>query len=415
MNTMTGRRHGKSVLILVENLPVPHDRRVWLEATSLQQAGFHVSVISPCPPKAKGWDVIDDVHVYRYNPPPTTRRRISFVWEFFYCWVVTFLLSLVVWAREGINAVHACNPPDTFWLIGRFYQLFGKKYVFDHHDLCPELYEVKFPKKRGRAYKGIVWLEKMQFRTADWVISTNESYKQIAVDRGGLPSSRVTVVRSGPDLSSFKRVPASGIYKKSFKYLAVYLGVMDPQDSLDSLLRSFHHIVFELKRTDIGYLLIGGGDAEKDTQKLAAQLGLNDYVQFTGFLRGDPLLAALSEADIAVVPDPMTPLDDKSTKNKVIEYMALGIPQVCYDLKETRFSAQQAAVYVTAGDEVEFAQSVVDLLDDPEKRQQMVEFGVERVKTSLAWNYSREILINIYENLLEIPEPDRMAQAEGNS
>ncbi|MHB1459964.1 MAG: glycosyltransferase family 4 protein [Armatimonadota bacterium] len=414
MSEQPAKRHGKSVLILVENLPVPHDRRVWLEATSLQEAGFHVSVISPCPPKSKKWDVIDDVHVYRYNPPPTTRRRISFVWEFFYCWMVTFGLSLVVWAREGIDAVHACNPPDTFWLIGRFYQLFGKKYVFDHHDLCPELYAVKFPKKRGRAYKGIVWLEKMQFKSADWVISTNESYRQVAIERGGLPPERVTVVRSGPDLSSFKRLPTSGAYKGQFKYLAVFLGVMDPQDNLDSLLRSFHHIVYSLQRTDIGYLMIGGGDAEKDAHALVKKLGLGEYVQFTGFLRGETLLLALSEADIAVVPDPMTPLDDKSTKNKVIEYMALGIPQVCYDMKETRFSAQQAAAYVTPGNEQEFARTVVELLDDPERRQKMAQFGIDRVINNLAWNYSRDVLINIYENLLDVPQTDRVTQTEGN-
>lgn len=410
---MAEQRRGKSILIIVENLPVPHDRRVWLEATSLQKAGYSVSVISPCPSQAKRWDTIDGVHVFRYNPPHTTKWRISFVWEFFYCWVVSFMLSLVVWKKHGIDIIHACNPPDTFWLIGRFYQHFGKKYVFDHHDLCPELYEVKFPKKRGRAYKGIVWLEKMQFKTANWVISTNESYKKIAVNRGGLPDECVTVVRSGPDLSTFRRKETSGEYKQDFSHLAVYLGVMDPQDSLDSLLRSFHHIVYNMKRTDIGYLLIGGGDAEKDTQKLAAELGLDDYVHFTGFLRGEPLLHALSEADIAVVPDPYTPLDDKSTKNKVIEYMALGIPQVCYDLKETRFSAQQAAVYVQPGDEVAFAETVVKLLDDPETRHAMGQYGIERVKTSLAWNYSRDVLIGVYDNLLDIKADEVMIQTEG--
>ncbi len=414
MSEQPAKRHGKSVLILVENLPVPHDRRVWLEATSLQKAGFHVSVISPCPPKAKKWDVIDDVHVYRYAPPPTTKRRISFVWEFFYCWMVTFALSLVIWAREGIDAVHGCNPPDTFWLIGRFYQLFGKKYVFDHHDLCPELYAVKFPKKRGRAYKGVVWLEKMQFKSADWVISTNESYRQVAIERGGLPPERVTVVRSGPDLSNFHRVTPTGEFKRNFKYLAVYLGVINPQDNLDSLLRSIHHIVFELKRTEIGYVIVGGGDALQDLKKLSTTLGLDEYVQFTGFIRGEQLLVALSDADIAVVPDPKTPLDDKSTFNKVIEYMALGIPQICYDLKESRFSAQEAAVYITPGDEQEFGRKLVELLDDPTKRQEMAQFGINRVKNALAWNFSRDILVDVYENLLDVPQTDRVTQTEGN-
>lgn len=390
---------GKKILIIVENLPVPYDRRVWLEATSLVEEGFEVSVISPRRKGDTPYAVIDGVHVYRYKMYPPTRGLLSYLWEIFYCWVMTFWLSLVVWRRRGIDVVHACNPPDTYWLLGRFYKLFGKKYVFDHHDLNPELYESRFG-KRGWIYRVLLWLERQQFRTADMVIATNESYRQVAIQRGGVPPERVVVVRSGPDLNRFRRVAPNESLKRGKRFLAVYLGVMGPQDGVDYLIRAVEHVVHTFGRQDIQFALVGDGDVRSELEALSCQKGLDKWVYFTGFQYGDALLEILSTADIAVAPDPKTAFNDLSTHNKVIEFMAMGLPVVSFDLKETRYSAGEAAVYATPNDEREFAQRIIELLDDPERRGRMGEYGLQRVREHLAWEHSRKVLIKLYHDLL---------------
>lgn len=390
---------GKKILIIVENLPVPFDRRVWMVATSLVQAGFHVSVISPRKPGDVPRAVIDGVHVYRYKMYPPTRGIISFLWEFTYCWVMTFWLSLVVWKREGFDVIHACNPPDTYWLLGRFWKLFGQKYVFDHHDLNPELYESRFG-KRGGIYKILLWLEKQQFRTADRVIATNESYRQVAIQRGGVPPERVVVVRSGPNLSRFHRATPDESLKRGKQYLAVYLGVMGPQDGVDYLIRSAEHVVRTFGREDVQFVLVGDGDVRSDLEALVRDKGLDEWITFTGRIPDEDLLRVLSTADVALAPDPKNPLNDVSTMNKVVEYMAMGLPIVSFDLKESRYSAEEAAVYATPNDEREFAQRIIELLDNPERRRQMGEYGIERVRKHLAWEHSQKVLVQLYTNLL---------------
>ncbi|MCS6829866.1 MAG: glycosyltransferase family 4 protein [Armatimonadota bacterium] len=390
---------GKRILIIVENLPVPYDRRVWLEATSLVQEGFHVSVISPRRKGDTPCAVIDGVHVYRYKMYPPTRGLLSYLWELSYCWVMTFWLSLLIWRREGIDAVQACNPPDTYWLLGRFYKLFGKKYVFDHHDLNPELYESRFG-KRGWIYRVLLWLEKQQFRTADRVIATNESYRQIAIQRGGVPPDKVVVVRSGPDLSRFQRVAPNEALKRGKRFLAVYLGVMGPQDGVDYLIRAVEHVVHTFGRRDIQFALVGDGDVRPDLEAATHEKGLDEWVYFTGFQYGEALLEILSTADVAVAPDPKSEFNDLSTHNKVIEFMAMGLPVVSFDLKETRYSAGEAAVYATPNDEREFALRIIELIDDPERRQQMGEYGLQRVRKHLAWEHSRKVLVQLYTELL---------------
>lgn len=390
---------GKRILIVVENLPVPFDRRVWMEATSLAQAGFHVSVISPRKPGDVPHAVIDGVSVYRYKMYPPTRGVISFLWEFTYCWVMTFWLSLVIWRREGFDVIHACNPPDTYWLLGRFYKLFGKKYVFDHHDLNPELYESRFG-KRGWIHRVLLWLERQQFRTADRVISTNESYRQVAIQRGGVPPERVVVVRSGPDLNRFHRVAPNESLKRGKRYLAVYLGVMGPQDGVDYLIRAVEHVVRTFGRKDVQFVLVGDGDVRPDLEAMAHEKGLDEWVHFTGRIPDEQLQEVLSTADVALAPDPKNPLNDVSTMNKVVEYMAMGLPIVSFDLKESRYSAGEAAVYATPNDEREFAQRIIELLDDPGRRQRMGEYGLQRVREHLAWEHSRKVLIQLYTELL---------------
>lgn len=378
---------------------MPFDRRVWMEATSLVQAGFGVSVISPRKPGDAPRAVIDGVSVYRYRMYPPTRGFFSFLWEFTYCWVMTFWLSLVVWRREGFDVIHACNPPDTYWLLGRLYKLLGKKYVFDHHDLNPELYESRFG-KRGWIYRVLLWLERQQFRTADRVIATNESYRQVAIQRGGVPPERVVVVRSGPDLNRFHRVAPNPSLKRGKRYLAVYLGVMGPQDGVDYLIRAAEHVVRTFDRKDIQFVLVGDGDVRPDLEEMTHQKGLDEWVHFTGRIPDEQLHEVLSTADVGLAPDPKNPLNDVSSMNKVVEYMAMGLPIVSFDLKETRYSAGEAAVYVTPNDEREFAQRLIELLDQPERRQQMGEYGRQRVREHLAWEHSRKVLVQLYTELL---------------
>jgi glycosyltransferase involved in cell wall biosynthesis len=370
-----------------------------MEATSLVQAGFQVSVISPRKPGDAPHTVIDGVSVYRYKMYPPTRGVLSFLWEFIYCWVMTFWLSLMVWQHEGIDVIHACNPPDTYWLLGRFYKMFGKKYVFDHHDLNPELYESRFG-KRGWIHRVLLWLEKQQFRTADRVIATNESYRRVAIERGGVPPDRVVVVRSGPDLKRFHRVMPNESLKRGKRYLAVYLGVMGPQDGVDFLIRAVEHVVRTFGRKDVQFVLVGDGDVRPDLESLAHEKGLDEWVYFTGRIPDEQLQEVLSTADIALAPDPKNPLNDVSTMNKVVEYMAMGLPIVSFDLKETRYSAGEAAVYAIPNDEREFARCIIELLDNPDRRQQMGEYGLQRVREHLAWEHSRKVLVQLYTELL---------------
>lgn len=401
MSDCTGKPKGR-VLILVENLPVPMDRRVWLESLALTEAGYQVSVISPRAPEEPEYMELEGVHLYRYPMPPPTRSTLSFIYEFIYCWLHTWRLTRRVWKERGFDVIHTCNPPDTFWLIGRIYKRKGVKVVFDQHDLCPELYESRFG-KRGLLYKGLLWLEKQTYRTADGVIATNESYRRVAMERGGVPPERIVVVRSGPCASRFHRVEPDPSLKRGRKYLGVYLGVMGAQDGVDYLLRAIDHVVHTFNFHDCHFALIGSGDMFPDLVKLSQRLNITEFVEFTGRIPDADLLRYFSTADIALAPDPLNPLNDVSTMNKIIEYMAVGLPIVSFDLKESRFSAQEAAVYIPNNDEKAFAKAIIDLLNNPEQRARMSEFGRKRFLECLSWEHSKQKLIEFYDNLMQTP------------
>ncbi len=394
----TGKCKGR-ILILVENLPVPMDRRVWLESLALTEAGYEVSVISPRPDGEPEYLELEGVHLYRYPMPPPTKSVVSFFYEFIYCWLQTWRLTRRVWKERGIDVIHTCNPPDTFWTIGRWYKRKGVKFVFDQHDLCPELYESRFG-RRGILHRGLLWLEKQTYRTADGVIAPNESYRRVAMERGGIPPEKIAVVRSGPLASRFQRVEPDPSLKCGHKYMGVYLGVMGAQDGVDYLLRAIHHVVYTFGHHDTLFVLIGGGDMYPDLVRMSEALKLTDHVKFTGRIPDDELLRYFSTADIALAPDPLNPLNDISTMNKVIEYMAVGLPIVSFDLKESRYSAQEAAVYVANNDERAFAQAILELLNDPERRQRMGEFGRKRFLECLSWEHSKQKLIEFYDRLL---------------
>lgn len=392
---MTGRR----VLIIVENLPCPFDRRVMQEARTLTAAGYVVSIISP---KAKGYEKsferIDGIDIHRHALPREADGAFGYLLEYGVALFFEFWLSLKILFGRGFDIIHACNPPDTIFLIGGFYKLFGKKFVFDHHDINPELYEAKFG-KRGLGYRLLSALERMTFRTADMVISTNESYRRIALTRGGVKEKDVFVVRSGPDLTRLKQVPPNPALKKGRKYLVGYVGVMGKQEGIDLLLQAVQLIVKHLGRTDIQFGLVGGGTELPAMRELAKQLDIAEYVTFTGRVPDAELLEMLNTADICVNPDRANDMNDRSTMNKVMEYMALGKPLVQFDLTEGRVSAGEASWYARQNDVADLAQKMVALLADENQRIHMSAVGRERIEHVLSWQHEAPRLLAAYEHL----------------
>ena len=392
------RKYGR-VLIIVENLPCPFDRRVWQEARTLAAAGYQVSIICP---KAPGYEEsfaqIDGIDIHRHRLPAEADGVLGYALEYSVALAMEFWLSLKVLFGRGFDIIHACNPPDTIFLLGGFYKLFGKKFLFDHHDINPELYEAKFG-KRGFGRRLLIALERMSFITADLVISTNESYRQIAIDRGGKNPEDVFVVRSGPDLSRIRQVPANPALRKGRKYLVGYVGVMGKQEGIDLLLQAVQLIVHHLKRTDIQFGLVGGGTELNAMRELAKQLGVAEYVTFTGRAPDVELLEMLNTADICVNPDRANEMNDRSTMNKVMEYMALAKPIVQFDLTEGRVSAGDASWYARPNDVADLAQKIVALLGDENQRIHMGAIGRQRVEQVLAWQHEAPRLLAAYEHM----------------
>jgi len=390
---------GKSILIIVENLPVPFDKRVWNEATSLSDAGYRVSIISP---KGKGYErsyeEIGNICIYRHPLPMEARGMAGYILEYSAAMFWELFLTVKIFCTKGFDVIHACNPPDTIFIIGLIFKCFGKKFVFDHHDINPELYVAKF----GRydfGYRIMMILERLTFMSADLSIATNQSYKEIAVGRGHMRPERVVIVRSGPDLRKFQPVaPDSGL-KRGCKFMVAYLGVMGSQEGLNYLLDAVRFIVHDRKRTEILFVLIGSGPEAPLLKRYSKQLDIEQYVQFTGRIPDEELITYLSTADVCVNPDVANDMNEKSTMNKVLEYMAMGKPIVQFDLREGRFSAQDASLYAKKNDPVNFALKILELLDDPQKRERMGRSGRERIENSLSWEYSEKELLSAYQSL----------------
>lgn len=392
-----------SVLHLSQNLTLPFDRRVWMELNALRAAGYDVSAI--CPMGDGGtqpYEVLNDIHIWRYPPPPEASGFVSYAWEFLYCWLQTARLTITVLARRGFDVIHSANPPDTFWAIAAFFKLFGRKFVFDHHDLCPELYLSRFGDKGAGSFphRALQWLEHMQFATADMVISTNESYRQVAMSRGGKRADRVFVVRSGPSQKRFGTVRAGEeSLKRGRKYLVAYLGVMAPQDGVDHLVRAAKVMVQDHKRDDVAFTFIGAGDSFASLKALTLDLGLQDACEFTGRVPDAEVERILATADVCVSPDPKNPLNDVSTMNKVLEYMACAKPVVCYDLREHRYSAGEGALYAQADVVEDLAAKIELLLADAPLRERMGAYNRERFLSQMAWEHNAGELIRAYETL----------------
>lgn len=389
------------VLIMVENLPVPFDRRVWMEATTLQKAGYHVSVISP---KGNGfeqdYEVIEGVHIYRHPLPPEESSVVGYLRE--YSWAVSwqFRLAGKVWKEQGFEIVHICNPPDLLFLIAGWFKFFkGVKVIFDHHDLAPEMYIAKYNRK-DIFYHGLRLVERLTYATADLVISTNESHREVALTRGGKKNSQVFIVRSAPDLSKFYPFPVNPNYRNGRTYLVGYMGVMGEPEGIDYLLRAIRYTTHEKQRQDIHFMLIGHGPAAENLKDLSVELGISEFVEFTGFKRGDELLERLSSCDVCVEPSPTSAYNENCTMNKILEYMALGKPIVQFELREGRRSAADASLYATPNDEIEFADKILELLSSPEERAQMGAEGQRRMRDLLEWKHQAPKLLEAYAAIL---------------
>jgi glycosyltransferase involved in cell wall biosynthesis len=404
------------VLIIVQNLPVPFDRRVWLECQALKSAGHEVSVICPRAPGDPTYEVVDEVRLYKYSPYAPGGSGPSFITEYAYSFAATAWLTLKARRSGRFRVLQACNPPDIFWPIALAIRAMdGTKFVFDHHDLCPELYESRFPGRRRFVYRALRALERETHRTADHVIATNDSYRKLALRRSGKPSAAVTVVRTGPDPDRLERGQSEPALRRGHLHLAAYIGVMGPQDGVDIVIRAAAIIVHDLHRHDIAFTLIGSGDCYDDLVALRDELGLADYVEFTGRAPDDEVARIMSTADVGLSPDPKNPLNDLSTMNKTMEYMAFELPVVAFDLHETRVSAGDAAVYVKPNSVSEYAAAIVELVDDEAKRNKLGKLGRLRIEQELAWSYQERAYLSVYRAMLgDRQPPDPVSRRVGS-
>jgi len=392
----------KRVLMLLENASFPFDDRVRHEAVTLLAGDYQVTVISPGTKLQPRHEVQNGIEIYRFPFPPDSKGFLSYLWEYGYSMIVIFLFSLYIFAKDGFDIVHTAQPPDTFVFVALFYKLFGKLYMLDHHDLAPELYYAHFRGKGSNIiYHILIWLEELSFRFADHVISTNESYKAIALQRGHVEERRITVVRNGPDL---KELSSSADTKQDLRrggrIIIGYVGVTGIQDGVDNLIRTIHRLVHDLGRTDVLCLILGDGGAMPDLKSLATQLDITSYVVFTGWIKNpDEIAEYFKVMDICVAPEPSDPYNNRSTAAKIMEYMAMGKPVVSSDLPEHRFTAEEAAVYATPGDAQDFANKIIELINDPARRITMGKVGQARIEAELAWPRQAKQLLKAYATL----------------
>ena len=403
-------RQERRVLIVVENLPVPLDRRVWLEATTLVANGYQVSVICPT---GRGWDapyeVLEGVHIYRYPEPVEAHSgALAYAREYGHALWHMVRLARKVRRERGFDVIQGCNPPDLIFLVALVYRLFGVRYLFDHHDVSPELFEAKFA-KRGWLYRMMRLWERMSFATASVSIATNESFRRIALGRGRMRREDVFVVRSAPKVEKFEIRPPDPALRKGAKTVLGYVGVIGQQEGMDLLVAAVDLLVRRMGRDDLHAVIVGFGPHLPEVQKDVAARGLDAHFTFTGALYGDALLAALNSCDIGVSPDPKNAMNDISTMNKVMEYMTLEKPVVQFDLAEGRASAGEAALYAAANDAGDFAAKIAWLIDHPEEGRRMGRIGRARVFDALSWAHSVPNLLAAYDRIFAKQQARRAA------
>ena len=374
---------------------------MWQEATTLVSNGYTVSVICP---KGKGYDkeyeLLEGVHIFRHDLPEEGNGFLGYVKEYGSALYHQYRLAKKIYKTIGFDVIQGCNPPDNIYLVANRFKKYGVKYVFDHHDICPELFEAKFGKK-GLLYKSQLWLEKNTYKYCDMAFVTNESYKKIAIERGGMDPDKVFVLRSGPKLERLRIQPPKDAIKKGKKYMVGYLGVIGQQEGIEYLLEAAKYIKEDKKRDDIFFGIVGGGPHLNELKKKSKEMKLEDIVEFTGRVSDEVLLDYLNTADVCVNSDEYNEMNDKSTMNKILEYMALGKPIVQFDLTEGKFSAQEASLYAEPNNSKDMAEKILELIDDKEKRKYMSEYGRNRVINELSWNHTSKVLLKGYKNLFK--------------
>jgi len=386
--------------MLVENCPYPQDVRVRNEANTLNNAGYKVIVVAQKTKQQKVAETVDGVWVYRYPAPPELPSVLGFAFEYIYSYITAFFYSIWILIRHGFDVIHAHNPPDIYVFIAVFYKIFGKKFIFDHHDLTPEIFRLMFQGKgSNQIYRVLVFMEKCSLRFANRTIATNESYKARQIKLHATPPDKITVVRNGPNLAQFYPVAPDPELRAKAGTILGYAGTMGKQDGIDYLIRSLHHLVTDLKVTDVYCVIMVSGSQEDALKKQVIELNLQDYVWFPGWVDVETLVRYLCTADICLGPDPKNSFNDHSTMIKIMEYMALAKPIVSFDLAESIFSASEAAIYVSDNDELQFAKAIQTLINDTELRQRMGQAGYQRIKKELAWEYSAIDLLAVYSSL----------------
>jgi glycosyltransferase involved in cell wall biosynthesis len=411
------------ILMLVENASWPGDQRIKNEAAALRDYGFQVCIICPKTPTGiqhqESYICADNIHVYRYNLPTISNKYAAYILEYSLALIKTFWISLKVLFRHGFDAIHAANPPDMFFTIGLFYRLIGKKFVFDQHDLAPELFKVKFKNRVNPLYKLQLFFERCSYRMADMVIVTNLSQKQKAIERGRCPTDKVIVVRNGPDLGRIKLVSPEPELKRGRRFLLAYVGEMAVQDGVDHILYVLNELVYKRGHQDVSLAIMGDGQHAPELHELAHQLQLDDYVNFTGWAKSEDLVRYLTVADVGLLPDPKNGLNEFSTMVKTMEYMAMEKPIVSFDLAETRYSAQEAALYAIPNVVKDFADKIEILLNDEELRLKMGAIGRKRVLEELSWHQTKKNLLFAYKILfpasqeaMVVPHPQQDGEQE---
>ena len=401
------------ILFLIENVSILRDRRVRQEAAALSEAGCDVTVICPrllSEPRLPA--MLGGLRVYSYPQPWQGAGFFTYALEYGWCLLATSFLVLVVSWGRGLDVLHAANPPDLFFLLAGPFRLLGKKFVYDQHDLSPEIFTAKFGNRAPRLHHLLLWLERCSYRAADLVIVTNDSFRRLATTRGRCPSEKIAVVRNNPDLSCFNSGSARPELKQGAAFLAVYAGIMGTKAGVDRVIRAAYYIVHILGRKDVHFALLGDGDCRLALQQLARSLRLESYISFSGFVGDQELLAWLSSADLCLAPDPPNAANQLSTSTKLMEYMSCGQPTVCFDLKESRYSAGSAAVYVSRDDSTLFGDAILELLDDPARRRRMGQAGLDRVRQELNWSRSRRALLDAYRHLTGAPLEESAVEKE---
>ena len=392
------------VLIISENAPVPADRRVWNISRTLAAAGWEVVIAC-----AQGterdrapYEVLEGIEIHRYPLRPAA-STLGYAREYGQAlWRLRKLVRRLASERR-FDVVHACNPPDLLLLAARSLRRQGTRFIFDHHDLVPELYRSRFGRGEDLGYRATLRAERVAYRMADVSLATNGSYARVAVERGGMDPEDVFVVRNGPDLTRFRPVPADPAWRRGRAHLISYLGIMGPQDGVDHAL----HALAALRRLrdDWHAVFVGDGDALPAMRALADELALGDHVEFAGWRGDDDIRLILSSSDVCLAPDPPSPLNDVSTMIKIPEYMALGRAVASYALPESRVSAGDSALYAAPGDPDSLGRCVAELLDDPARRERMGAMARERIETELSWQHSEGALLAAYARVLSRPAP----------